>query len=358
MNVFSKAFNRILESLSTDIGIDLGTANTLVYVKGKGIVLNEPTIVAINNKTGQLVAVGNSAKAMLGRTPSHIEVVRPLVEGVISDFEVTEEMLLYLINKIRGEMHTIIPPRVLIGVPCGITNVEMRAARDVAKNAGAREVFMISEPMAAAVGAKLPIDKASGNLIIDMGGGTANIAVISLNGIVVSENLRVAGDHLNEAIVKYIRDQFKVLVGDRTAEDAKTKLASIIHPKGSEEMVVRGRDAVTGLPRQVVITDSDVREAISPAIDSVVETVRAVLEKTPPEVLADIMQRGIYLSGGGALIPGLATLLEEVVQIPIIVVPDPLRAVIRGTGIVLENLDTYAEILIDNEGELTPNLTE
>jgi rod shape-determining protein MreB and related proteins len=354
----SKYLDRILSVVSTDIGIDLGTANTLVYVKGRGIVLNEPTIVAINKKTGQLVAVGQAAKAMLGRTPGHIEVVRPLVEGVISDFEITEEMLSYLIGKIRSDMRIWIAPRVLIGVPCGITNVEMRAARDAAKNAGARDVFLIEEPMAAAIGAKLPVDKAVGSMIIDIGGGTANIAVISLGGIVTSKNLRLAGDHLNSAIISYIRDQFKVLVGDSTAEDAKIKLASIVQQNESKDLVVRGRDVVTGLPREVVITDVDIREAISQSVDTIVEAVRNVLEKTPPEVLADIMQRGIHLSGGGAMIPGFASLLEEVVQVPVIVVPDPLRAVVRGTGIVLENLSAYEEVLINNEGELSPSLTE
>jgi rod shape-determining protein MreB len=314
--------------------------------------------VAINKRTGQLVAVGNEAKTMLGRTPNHIEVVRPLVDGVISDFEVTEEMLAYLINRVRSETRTLVAPRVLIGVPSGITNVEMRAARDAAKNAGAREVFLIEEPMAAAIGAKLPVGKAAGNMIIDIGGGTTDIAVISLNGIVTAKNLRVAGDHLNAAIVSYIRDQFKVLVGDKTAEDAKIMLASIEHDEAGKEMVVRGRDVVTGLPREVVITDTDIRTAISHQIDSIVEAVRSVLEKTPPEVLADVMQRGIHVSGGGALIPGLAPLLEEVMQVPVIIVADPLRAVVRGTGIVLENLEDYEEILIDNEGELSPYLSD
>ncbi len=358
MKKILKQIERMVAAVSTDIGIDLGTANTLVYVKGKGIVLNEPTIVAMNRKTGQLVAVGNEAKAMLGRTPNHIEVIRPLVDGVISDFEITEEMLAYLIGKVRSEMRSIVAPRVLVGVPSGITNVEMRAARDAAKNAGARDVFLIEEPMAAAIGAKLPVGKAIGNMIIDIGGGNTDIAVISLNGIVVAKNLRVAGDHLNAAIVSYIRDQFKVLVGDKTAEDAKVMLASITQDDTEKEMVVRGRDVVTGLPREVVITDADIREAVSHAVDAIVESVRAVLEKTPPEVLADVMQRGIHIAGGGALIPGLAPLLEEMMQVPVYIVPDPLRAVVRGTGIVLENLDDYEEILVDNEGELSPYLSD
>lgn len=350
MNVFSRQLSVLLSAVSTDIAIDLGTANTLVYVKGKGIVLNEPTIVAVNKKTGQLVAVGNEAKTMLGRTPAHIEVIRPLVDGVISDFEVTEEMLAYLLNKVRNGLKSVIAPRVLIGVPSGITNVEMRAAQDAAKNAGAREVFLIEEPMAAAIGAKLPVNKPVGSMIIDIGGGTADIAIISLNGLVISKNLRVAGDHLNAAIASYIRDQFKIHVGEKTAEDAKIALASIAGSEGTKELIARGRDVVTGLPREVVITDEDVRDAIAPQVESIVEAVRTALEETPPEVLADVMQRGIHLSGGGALIPGLTTLLEHALQVPVIVVPDPLRAVIRGAGIVIEDLETHRELLLDHEG--------
>ena len=357
MSFFSNYLNKFLATVSTDIAIDLGTANTLVYVKGKGIVLNEPTIVAINKKTGQLVAVGQEAKTMQGRTPQHIEVVRPLVDGVISDFEVTEEMLGYLINKVHADKRTFIAPRILVGVPSGITNVEMRAARDAAKNAGAREVFLIEEPMAAAIGAKLPIGKAVGNMIIDIGGGTTDIAVISLSGIVVAKNLRVAGDHLNASITSYVRDQFKIYVGEKTAEEAKIALAAVEQEGNANEMVIRGRDVMTGLPREVIITARDIHDAIANQIEVIVEATRAVLEKTPPEVLADIMQRGIHVSGGGALIPGLASFLEEALQVPVIVVPDPLRAVVRGAGIVIENLDLYEEVLIDNEGELSPQLT-
>ena len=356
MKKFSAYFDSLFDSISTDIGIDLGTANTLAYVRGKGIVLNEPTIVAINKKTGQLVAVGNEAKTMQGRTPGHIEVVRPLVHGVISDFEVTEEMLAYLISKVRTGTRALLAPRVLIGVPSGITSVEMRAARDAARNAGAREVFLIEEPVAAAIGAKLPIHKPQGSMIIDIGGGTTDIAVISLNGIVTAKNLRVAGDQLNTDIVTYIRDQFKVLVGDKTAEDTKIALASVEEHSESKEMVVRGRDVVTGLPREVIITDSDIREAIMGSVNAIVEASRDVIELTPPEVLADVMQRGVTLSGGGALIPGLPKLLESVLKLPVIVVPDPLRAVIRGIGTVLENLENYEELLIENEGELSPQL--
>jgi len=356
MSAFSKHLNNLLALVSTDMAIDLGTANTLVYLKGKGIVLNEPTIVAINRKTGQLVAVGAEAKVMQGRTPAHIEVVRPLVDGVISDFEVTEEMLSYLIGKVRETARMYVAPRMLIAVPTGITNVEMRAARDAARNAGARDVFLVEEPMAAAIGAKLPVSKALGNMIIDIGGGTTDIAVLSLNGIVVSKNLKTAGDHLNAAIVAYIRDQFKVYVGEKTAEDAKIALASVTPGDQTKDMVVRGRDVMSGLPREVVVTENDIRDSIAAHLDTIVESCRAVLEATPPEVLADVMQRGIYLSGGGALIPGLSRVLEETLQVSVVVVPDPLRAVVRGAGIIIENLENYEEVLIDNEGELSPQL--
>jgi rod shape-determining protein MreB len=354
MNRVSTTINKFLNSLSIDIGIDLGTANTLVYVRGKGIIMNEPTIVAINKKTGQLVAVGADAKTMQGRTPAHIEVVRPLLHGVISDFEVTEEMLAYLIGKVRAGTRSFIAPRVLIGVPSGITSVEMRAARDAARNAGAREVLLIEEPIAAALGAKLPIHKAQGSMIIDIGGGTTDIAVMSLSGIVTAKNLRVAGDRLNQDITTYIRDQFKVLVGDKTAEDTKIALASVEEHGETRELVVRGRDVVTGLPREVTITDGDIREAIVGSVNTIVESARDVIEITPPEVLADVMQRGITLSGGGALIPGVPKLLESVLKLPVVVVPDPLRSVMRGIGTVLENIEMYEELLIENEGELSP----
>lgn len=358
MKRFTGYVNSILSAVSTDIAIDLGTANTLVYVKGRGVVLNEPTIVAINKKTGQLVAVGADAKAMQGRTPVHVEVVRPLVDGVISDFEVAEEMLAYLINKVRSELRTLVAPRMLIGVPSGITNVEARAARDAAKNAGARDVFLIEEPMAAAIGAKLPVGKAGGSMIIDIGGGTSDIAVISLHGIVVAKNLQVAGDHLNASVVSYVRDQFKVHVGEKTAEEAKVILASVTEQEGEREMVIRGRDVMTGLPREVVITGTDIRDAIAGHLTTIVDTVRGVLEQTPPETTADIMQRGVHLSGGGALIPGLAAVIEESLQVPVVTVPDPLRAVIRGAGIVVEQLDQYAEVLIDNEASIAPLVTD
>lgn len=355
LSKIAASYKHFLSLVSTDIAIDLGTANTLVSVKGKGIVLFEPTIVAVNRKTGQLVAVGNDAKVMHGRAPQHIDVVRPLVDGVISDFEVTQEMIAYFINKVRDTARMFIPPRVLVGVPSGITNVEMRAVRDAIKNAGAREVFLIEEPVAAAIGAKLPVHQAQGNMIVDMGGGTTDIAVIAANGIVSSCNIRVAGDHLNQAIITYVRDQFKVLIGEKTAEDTKLKLASVHEGEGSNEVAVRGRDVVTGLPREILLTTTDVREAIRSKVQAIAEAARNVIETTPPEIISDVMQRGLYLSGGGALIAGFATLLEETLKVPVVVVPDPLRAVIRGNAIVMDNMEAYAELLIEKEGDLLPN---
>ncbi len=353
MAIKFNAFTNALNIFSTDVGIDLGTANTLIHIKDKGVVINEPTIVAVNTKTNQVVAVGLKAKEMYGRTPGHIQIIRPLVDGVISDFEITEEMLLYFINRIRSIQKTIVAPRVIVGVPSGITNVEMRAVSDAAKGAGAREVYLIEEPVAAALGAKLPIGKSVGSMIVDIGGGTTDIAILSSNGVVISRNLKTAGDHFTSAIVTYIRDQFKLHIGEKTAEEAKIKLASITESEKAKEMVIRGRDAMTGLPREAMITEADIREAIAGHVDVMVETIRSLLEKTPPEVLSDVMQRGIYLSGGGAQIPGLAPLLEDVLQVPVIIVTDPLRAVIRGIGIIVENIQEYEELLIENEGEFS-----
>lgn len=344
--------DKIYRSLSNDIGIDLGTANTLVYVHGHGIVINEPSVVAINQKTGRVVAVGREAKQMIGRTPQHIVAVRPLVDGVISDFEVTEEMLAYHIGKAEGTERKLLGPRVVIGVPSGITNVETRAVRDAAKNAGAREVFIVEEPMAAAIGIHLPVRNPVGNMVVDIGGGTTDIAVISLEGIVRSKNLHIAGDKLNSDISSYIRSEFKILIGEKTAENLKIEIGAILPTNDVLEATVRGRDLVTGLPREVVITDSDIREAIAQSIDSIIESTREVLETTPPEILSDIMHRGLYLVGGGALLKGLSELLSDSLKIPVYVDTDPLTAVARGTGIILENLDLYRNLLIENEDEL------
>lgn len=349
-----RALERFRHLLSNDIGIDLGTANTLVYVRGKGITINEPSVVAVNQKTGRVVAVGTDAKNMLGRTPGHIIAVRPLVDGVISDFEVTEEMITYLINKAQKDNKKLIGPRVVVGVPSGITNVEIRAVRDATKNAGASEVHIVEEPMAAAIGIRLPVMEPVGNLIVDIGGGTTDIAVISLGGVVRSKNLRIAGDKLNTDIISYVRSEFKILIGEKTAEDIKIRIGAILPGATPLEASIKGRDLITGLPREVIVTDSDIREAISQSIDTLVEAVKEVLEITPPEVVSDVMQRGIYLAGGGALIPGLAQVIEEYTKIAVHIAPDPLTAVCRGTGVILENIEMYKEVLIANEDELPP----
>lgn len=350
--MFKNLKKKFLKMTSNDIGIDLGTANTLVYVSGRGVIINEPSVVAVNQKTGRVVAVGSQAKAMLGRTPGHIIAIRPLVDGVISDFEVTEEMLSYLIKKAEGLSKKMLGPKVVIGVPYGVTNVERRAVRDAARNAGAREVHIIEEPMSAAIGIRLPVREATGSMIIDIGGGTTDIAVISLGGIVRAKNLKIAGDKFNTDIMSYIRNEFKILIGEKTAEDMKIQLASVIPCQPALEAPIRGRDLVTGLPREVIVTDADVREAIGASIDTLLDSVKEVLETTPPEVLSDVMRNGIHLSGGGALIRGLPEVLSEYVGIPVHVANDPLTAVARGAGIILEDLDTFYDMLIQNEDEL------
>lgn len=351
---FRRLKERVMGLLSNEIGIDLGTANTLVYIRGKGITINEPTVVAVNKKTGQVVAVGESAKRMLGRTPEHIVAVRPLVDGVISDFEVTEELLAHFINKAQEDNPKMLGPSVVIGVPYGITNVERRAVRDAARNAGAREVHIVEEPVASALGMRLPIDQPKGNMVVDMGGGTTDIAVLSLDGIVNAKNVNIAGDRLNQDIISYIRDEFKILIGEKTAEQLKVTAASFAPNSGVIETSVRGRDLVTGLPREVAITDNDVREAVASSIDSLVESIKEVLETTPPEVVADVMEEGIYLTGGGALMSGLDELIGGLLNVPVRLTDDPLTCVARGTGIVVEDLHTYRDVIILDEHALPP----
>ncbi|MBI3632481.1 MAG: rod shape-determining protein [Candidatus Vogelbacteria bacterium] len=346
---------RFYKFLSSDIGIDLGTANTLVYLSGQGIIINEPSVVAVNQKTGRIVAVGKEAKQMVGRTPAHIVAVRPLVDGVISDFEVTEEMLSYFIKKAEEySAKKMVRPRLLVGVPSGITNVERRAVRDAGINAGARDVLIVEEPMAGAIGIHLPVKDPVGNMIIDIGGGTTDIAVISLGGIVRAKNLRVAGDKFNEDIISYVRDEFKILLGEKTAEDVKIAIGSACEQDVLMEASIRGRDLVTGLPREVAITDKDIREALSGSLNTLVNSVKEVLEMTPPEIVSDIMHRGIVMVGGGSMIHGLQSVIEREIGIPVYIADDPLTAVVRGTGIVLEDMDNYKEVLIDNEDELPP----
>jgi len=338
---------------SNDIGIDLGTANTLVYLGGHGIVINEPSVVAVNQKTDQIVAVGADAKQMLGRTPGHIKAIRPLVDGVISDYEITEEMLSYLINKAEKMSKKFFKPRVVIGVPSGITNVETRAVYDAAISAGAREVYIVEEPMAAAIGIRLPIKEAVGSMVIDIGGGTTDIAVIALGGIVRSKNLKIAGDRFNTDIISFLRDEFKLLIGEKTAENVKTVIGRVVSGP-TLEASVRGRDLVTGLPREVIVTDSDMREAMSSSVNNLIDGVKEVLETTPPEILSDIMHRGIVIVGGGALIQGLDTLLGSVLKIAVYTADDPLTAVARGTGIILDNIEEFREVLIQAQDDLPP----
>lgn len=346
-------FEKFHQLISNDIGIDLGTSNTLVYLKGQGIVINEPSVVAVNTKTNQVLAVGAQAKEMLGRTPGHIKAVRPLVDGVISDFEVTEEMLSYLINKADKMSPKLGKPRVIVGVPSGTTNVESRAVYDAARSAGARDVYLVEEPMAAAIGIRMPIKEPRGSMIIDIGGGTTDIAVISLGGIVKSKNMKIAGDRLNYDIMSYMRDEFKILVGERTAERIKMATGSVL-PGEYLEARVHGRDLLTGLPREVVVTDADIREAIMPSIRELVDGVKDMLESIPPEILSDIMKSGVALSGGGALLAGLDQLFQSVLKIPVYVVDDPLSAVARGTGVILDDLEGYREVLLGNQDELPP----
>ncbi len=340
--------NKILGYFSHDIGIDLGTANTLVYVKSKGIIINEPSVVAVNNRTNQILAIGQEAYGMVGRTPGHIVASRPLVDGVVSDFEITEQMLRYFIERVHKETFTILPrPRVVVGVPYGVTEVEKRAAQEAAINAGAREVYLIEEPMAAAIGARLPIQDATGSMIVDIGGGTSEIAVISLGGIVVSRSLRIAGDEFNQDIINYARDKYNLLLGERTAEEIKIQIGSAYAQDENQSIIMRGRDLVTGLPKAIPISDREVREALSGSVASVVDAIKYTIEETPPELLADIMERGIWLSGGGALLSGLDQLIQKVTTIPTHVVDDPLTAVARGTGYILEDLEILKPVLLD-----------
>lgn len=334
---------------SSDIAIDLGTANTLVYVRGKGVVINEPSVVAVNDKTNQVVAVGAEAKTMLGKTPGHIRTVRPLSHGVISDFEVTEEMLSYLINKSMSGRMRLFGPRVVIGVPTGVTNVQSRAVRDAAKNAGAREAFIIEEPVAGAIGAKLPVHEAVGNMVLDIGGGTTDIAVIALSGTVSSKSTHVAGDRFNENIIDYVRSEFKLGIGERTAEEVKIAIGSVMPLEEPLSRSVRGRDFATGLPREIILTDDHVREALAPSLDSLMDTMKEVIEKTPPELLADVLERGVTVFGGGALLRGLPEILAKMLGVPVRVAPDPLTAVVRGAGVVSEDPEAYVDFFIDEE---------
>jgi len=341
--------NRLLDKFGKDIGIDLGTANTLVYVKDKGIVINEPSVVAINKRTDQVLAIGKEARKMVGKTPAHIVVHRPLVDGVISNFEITEQMLKYFINKVHKEKFSFLPhPRVIVGIPSGVTEVEKRAVIDAAVNAGAREAYLIDEPMAAAIGARLPVQEAAGNMIVDIGGGTTEVAVISLGGVVVGRSLRIAGDEMNEDIIRYARNEFNLLLGERSAEDIKIAVGNAyrLDDKEPKKIAMRGRDLISGLPKEVYITEDDVRKAIFRSLKVIINNIKSAVEEAPPELVGDIMQRGIILAGGGGLIKGLDKLISEQTGMPVHKMDDPLTAVVRGIGIVLENLEELKDVLI------------
>ena len=340
-------FDRFYQQFSKDIGIDLGTANTLVYVKGKGIVINEPSVVALNTRTKQILAIGLEAQRMVGRTPPYIVATRPLVDGVISDFEVTEQMLRYFIEKVHNQTYSFLRrPRVVIGIPSGVTEVEKRAVVDAALNAGARQAFLIEEPMAAAIGSRLPVQDPQGSMIVDIGGGTTEIAVISLGGIVLSKSLRIAGDEMNENIVQYARDHFNLLIGERTAEDVKIRTGSAFPLEQQLFAQMRGRDLVTGLPKEVNISDSQVREALMPSLKIMVNNIKAVIEEIPPEIISDIMHRGIVLAGGGSLLRGFDKLIHEATAMPVTVAEDALTCVARGAGVVVEDLENLKDVLV------------
>lgn len=340
-------FNSIFGRFSNDLGIDLGTANTLVYVRDRGIVINEPSVVAVNIRTDQILAVGAEAYKMVGRTPAHIVATKPLVDGVISDFEVTEKMLNYFIKKVHREQFGFSPrPRVVIGIPLDITEVERKAVEDAALSAGSREVYLIEQPMAAAIGARLRVQESSGYMVVDIGGGTTDIAVISLGGIVTSRSLKVAGNELNEDIIRYARDYFNLLLGERTAENVKIKIGSADILPEPLLMKVRGRDLVTGLPKEIMMDDAQVREALSRSIRSLVDNIKSTIEATPPELVSDIYENGLLLTGGGALLKGFDHLISDSTGIPVLIAEDPLTCVVRGTATLLDDIDFLRNVMV------------
>lgn len=334
----------LFDVLSNDIGIDLGTANTLVYVRNQGIVLNEPSVVAIEKSTGKVLAIGSAAKEMIGRTPGSIAAIRPLKDGVITDFENSEKLIADFIRRVVKHKY-LMKPRVVICVPSGITEVEKRAVRDSAENAGAREVYLLQEPMAAAIGVGLPVEQPSGSMVIDIGGGTSEIAVIALNGIVNDTSIRIAGDELNEAIIQFLKKNYNLLIGELTAEQIKINIGSAFQLEKELSMEIKGRDLVAGVPKNIKLSSVQVREALSETIDIIIEAVRQAVERTPPELLSDILERGIILTGGGALLRGLDKCLRQETNLPVIVAEDPLTCVVRGTGKVLENFVNYSKVL-------------
>lgn len=342
--------NWLLGFFSLDIGIDLGTANTLVSVRGKGIVIQEPSWVAINKKTREPLAIGSEAKEMVGRTPANIIAVRPLRDGVISEFEITQAMLEYFIGKAHEQSLVPVPrPRVVVGIPSGVTEVEKRAVYDAAMSVGARETYLIEEPMAAALGAGLPIADIRGSMIVDIGGGTSEVAIISMGGIVVSRSLRVAGDELDQDIVQYVRNKYNLLIGERMAEQAKIDIGSAYHLPQEKTTILRGRNLVTGLPEEIEISSVEIREAINASLQTIVETIRDALDEAPPEIIADLMESGLCLAGGGSLLQLMDKRVSEELHIRTWVADDPMSCVVRGAGIVLEDLDMWSRLLVGLE---------
>jgi len=339
------SFDQLMGVFSNDVAIDLGTANTLVYLKGKGIVLNEPSVVAVDRTTGKVIAVGKEAKSMLGRTPDEIVAVRPLKDGVIADFEKTEDLLREFIQKALRR-RTWVRPRIIICVPSGITEVEKRAVQDSAQHAGAREVLLVPEPIAAAIGVGLPVGKPWGNMIIDIGGGTTEIAVMALNSIVNQQSIRVGGDEMDEAIVQYVKKAYNLLIGEQTAEAIKIKIGSAFRLEQEEEMEIKGRDLVAGIPKTMKISSVEVREALSEPLQQIVDALMQSLEKTPPELASDIVDRGIVMTGGGSLLRGIDMLLREATNLPITVAEDPLTCVVLGTGKILDDPTLYEKVLM------------
>lgn len=335
---------RFFDFLSNDIGIDLGTANTLVWVRNQGIVLNEPSVVAVEKSSGKVLAIGSAAKEMMGRTPGGIAAIRPLKDGVIADFEISEKLISDFIRRVVKHKY-LMKPRIVISVPSGITEVEKRAVRDSAENAGAREVYLLQEPMAAAIGVGVPVEQPTGSMIIDIGGGTTEIAVIALNGIVNDTSIRVAGDELNEAIIMYLKKNYNLLIGELTAEDIKIKIGSAATLDKELSLDIRGRDLVAGVPKSLKLSSVQVREALSETLDIIVEAVRQALERTPPELASDILERGIILTGGGALLRNLDKRLRDETNLPVNAAEDPLTCVARGTGAVLEDMENYIKVL-------------
>ncbi|HCF49796.1 MAG TPA: rod shape-determining protein [Syntrophomonas sp.] len=328
------------------MGIDLGTANTLVHVKGKGIVLTEPSVVAIQNDNGRVLAVGEEAKQMIGRTPGNIIAIRPMKDGVIADFDVTQAMLKYFISKALGQKTPFIRPRVIVSIPTGCTTVEERAVREAALAGGAKEAYLIEEPMAAAIGAGMPVHEPTGNLIVDIGGGTTEVAVISLGGIVTSKSVRIAGDNMDEAIIQHLRKNYNLLIGERTAEDIKISIGSALWEGEEEQYEVRGRDLVTGLPKTISVSSQEIQQALKETVQQIVDGIKVCLEKTPPELAADIMDRGIIMAGGGSLLRGLDKLISRETNMPVYVCENPLLAVGLGTGKVLENIEILKRVLV------------